>query len=141
MLSLLYFYGCMCYPYFAGIPIQITCVCFIFCRLGYLGLESHQQVATSEHAELTVTCHWFCWSPSTLRKVFYINQPKNDLCHMPYHITCTKVPVGWGGWGLKSVLPPAHYDDGCVSQKCVFFLSFSCTEVVHFKICMGCPLY
>lgn len=71
-----YFYGCMCYP-FADIPVEITSVCFIFCRLDYLGLESYLQVAPSEHAELTVTCH--C-NKRTLVLLVTLNFEKGVLC-------------------------------------------------------------
>lgn len=45
------------YTSLADIPIEIASVCFIFYRLGYLGLESYPQAETSEHAGLTVICH------------------------------------------------------------------------------------
>lgn len=69
VLSLLHSHGCVCYPSFADIPIEMISVCCISCRLGYLGLESCLQVATSGHAEFTpllvvvTNVHWFCWSP------------------------------------------------------------------------------
>lgn len=46
---------------------------------------------------IVINIRWFYWSHSTLRKVFYVNQLKNDLCNMPYHITGTKVPGGGVG--------------------------------------------
>lgn len=56
MLSLLYFHGCMSTS-LADVPIEIAPVCFIFCGLDYLGLESYLQAETYEPAELTVICH------------------------------------------------------------------------------------